>query len=57
MPSRPLLGPTQTPIQWVPRVLSAEFKLPKREADDAPTRAEVKKTWIYTSTPPYALMA
>jgi hypothetical protein len=29
-----------------------------READHSPpTSAEVKKTWIYTSTPPYALMA
>jgi hypothetical protein len=29
-----------------------------READlSPPTSAEVKKTWIYTSTPPYAFMA
>jgi hypothetical protein len=29
-----------------------------READQSPpTSAEVNKIWIYTSTPPYALMA
>jgi hypothetical protein len=33
-------------------------KRPGREADHSPpTTAEVKKMWIYTSTPPYAFMA
>jgi hypothetical protein len=33
-------------------------KQPGREADHSPsTSAEVKRTWIYTSTPPYAIMA
>jgi hypothetical protein len=33
-------------------------KRPGREADHSPpTSAEVKKMWIYTSTPPYAFMA
>jgi hypothetical protein len=33
-------------------------KRPVREADHSPpTSAEVKKMWIYTSTPPYAFMA
>jgi hypothetical protein len=33
-------------------------KRPGREADHSPTTsAEVKKIWIYTSTPPYAFMA
>jgi hypothetical protein len=33
-------------------------KVAGREADHSPpTSAEVNKTWIYTSTPPYALMA
>jgi hypothetical protein len=50
--SRPVLGPTEPPIQWVPRVMR-----PGREADHSPpTSAEVKKTWLYTSTPPYAFM-
>jgi hypothetical protein len=56
--SRPVLGPTQLPIQWVPRALSPGVKWPGREADhSAPTSAEVKTTWIYTSTPPYVFMA
>jgi hypothetical protein len=33
-------------------------KLPGRDGDHLPpTRAKVKKTWIYTPTPPYACMA
>jgi hypothetical protein len=33
-------------------------KRPGREADHYPlTSVEVKKMWIYTSTPPYAFMA
>jgi hypothetical protein len=32
-------------------------KRPGREADHSPpTSAEVKKTWVYTSTPPYVYM-
>jgi hypothetical protein len=51
--SRLALGSSQPPIQWVPGV-----KRPEREADQSPaTTAEVKKMWIYTSTPPYAFMA
>jgi hypothetical protein len=58
MSSRPALGPTQPPIQWVPWALSLEVKRPGREAGRSlPTSAEAKKTWIYTSTPPYALLA
>jgi hypothetical protein len=33
-------------------------KQPGREADHSPPASvEIKKIWIYTSTPPYALMA
>jgi hypothetical protein len=40
------------------RALSPEVKRPEREADcSPPTSAEVKKTWIYISAPPYAFMA
>jgi hypothetical protein len=36
-------------------VLSSGVKRPEREADHSPpTNAEVKKVWIYISTPPYA---
>jgi hypothetical protein len=56
--SRPALGSTQPPIRSVPRVLPLEVKRPGHEADHSPpVSAEVKKTWIYTSTPPYAFMA
>jgi hypothetical protein len=40
------------PIQWVPGV-----KQPGREANySPPTSAEVKETWNYTFTPPYAFI-
>jgi hypothetical protein len=50
--SRPVLVPTQPPIQWVPGV-----KRPRHDADHSPpTIAEVSNKWIYTSTPPYVCM-
>jgi hypothetical protein len=41
--SRPALGPTQTPVQWVPGVLSPGVKArPGRDADHSPpSSAEV----------------
>jgi hypothetical protein len=57
MSSRPALGPTQPPIQWVPRALSLGVKRPGSEADHSPpASAEVKKMWTYTSIPPYDFM-
>jgi hypothetical protein len=57
MSSRPTLGPTQPPIQWLPRVLSRGVKRPGREADHSPpSNAEVKNTWRYTYTSPYGFM-
>jgi hypothetical protein len=54
--SRPVLGPTQPPIQWVQGALSPRVKRQGREADHSPpTSTEVKKMWIYTSTPPLRL--
>jgi hypothetical protein len=51
--SRPALGSTQPPIQWVTGALSPKLKRQGREADDSPpANAEVKKVWIYTFTPP-----
>jgi hypothetical protein len=55
---RSVLGPTQPSIQWTPEAFSPGVKRPGREANHSPpTSIEVKKTWIYTSTPPYAFMA
>jgi hypothetical protein len=58
MSSRQNLGSTQPPIQWVSGALSPAVKRPEREAEHSPpTSDEVKKTWVYTSTPPYVFMA
>jgi hypothetical protein len=47
----PVLGPTQPPIQWVPGALSSGVMRARPEDDHSPpTNAEVKKTWLYTST-------
>jgi hypothetical protein len=48
-------------LRGPPNLLSNRYrgvKRPGREAEHSPTAsAEVKKTWIYTSTPSYAFMA
>jgi hypothetical protein len=50
------LGPTQTPIQWVPGALSLGLKWPGHEADlSPPSSVEVKNAWSCTSTPPVHL--
>jgi hypothetical protein len=51
--SRTALGPTQPPIQWVPRALSLGLKPPGREADHTPpSSAEVKEcVELYLHTP------
>jgi hypothetical protein len=44
-------------VHTTSRGFSLGVKRQGREAEHSPrTIAEVKKTWIYTSTPPYALM-
>jgi hypothetical protein len=56
--SRPVLGPTQPPIQWVLGALSSGVKRQGREADHSPpVSAEAKKMGIYTSISSYAFMA
>jgi hypothetical protein len=56
--SRPALGSTQPPAQWVPGVLSLGVKLPGREADYSPPfSAEIKNAWSCTSIPQYVFMA
>jgi hypothetical protein len=55
--SRPGLGPTQPPIQWVSEATS-EVKRPGLEAyHSTPTSAEAKKILIHISAPPYAFRA
>jgi hypothetical protein len=50
--SRPALGPTQPPIQWVPGDPSLGVKRSGREANHTlPSSAEVNNAWSYTSTP------
>jgi hypothetical protein len=45
--SRPALGPTQSPIQWVPGALSLVIKrLPRREADNSPPSSAEVKEWV-----------
>jgi hypothetical protein len=46
---RPVIGPTHTPLRWVPRV-----KRPGRETDQSPPSiAKVDNAWICISTVPY----
>jgi len=47
-----VLGPTQLPVHWVPGH-SPGVKRPGSGVDHrTPSSAELKKEWIYTSTPP-----
>jgi len=56
--SRPMLGPTQSSMEWLPGVLSPGIKHPRCETEHSPpTSAEVKSAWSYNSIPPYIFMA
>jgi hypothetical protein len=53
--SRPALGPTQPPMQWVPGALSLGVKRLGREADQSPPSTEVKECvvpYFYSSNTP-----
>jgi hypothetical protein len=51
------LGPTQSPIQWVPAALSPGVNQPGHKADHSlPSSAEIKNVWTCTSIPPYVFM-
>jgi hypothetical protein len=55
--SRPVMGPTQPPIQRVPGALSLGVKRPGRESDHTPpTSIQMENTCSYISTPRYVLM-
>jgi hypothetical protein len=52
-----LWGPPNLLSKCVPGAPSPRVKRPGREADHLPpASAEVKKMWIYTSTPPYTFI-
>jgi hypothetical protein len=54
--SRIFFSPSRPDRLW--GALSPGVKRPGREADHSPpASAEIKKIWIYTSTPPHAFMA
>jgi hypothetical protein len=56
--SRPALGLTPSPIQWVQGALSLEVKRPVCEADHLhPSSAEGKNAWSSISTPQYDVIA
>jgi hypothetical protein len=56
--SRPTLGPTQPPIQWVPGAPSPGVKRQGRETDHSPpSSAEVKNGGAIPPLPPFAIMA
>jgi hypothetical protein len=49
--SRPALGPTQPPVQWVPEFFPRGVKRAGPEADLlAPSGVEVKNAWSFSST-------
>jgi len=51
-PSRPALGSTQPPVQWVPGLSGGKVR-PGRGADhSAPSSAAVKEEYSYTYTHP-----
>jgi hypothetical protein len=54
---KPALGFTQPLMPRIPMAFSPRIKRPERRTNHShSTSAEVKKRWIYTSTPQYAFM-
>jgi hypothetical protein len=51
--TRLFVGPTQSPVQWVPGAISPGVKRPWLEAEHShPANAEFKNAWSYTSSTP-----
>jgi hypothetical protein len=56
--SRPILGPTQPPVQGVLGALFLGVKLLGHEVYcSLPSSTKIKNVWCHTSTPPYIYMA
>jgi len=55
--SRPVLGPIQPPIHWVPRSIYSGVKRPWRVADHSPPSYDQVNAWNYNSTTPYTFTA
>ena len=55
--SRLALGPTQLPLQWLPRFCPGCKTAGSEVNNSPPFSAEVKHKWSYTSLLPYAFMA
>jgi hypothetical protein len=52
--SRPVTGPTQSPIKWVQELFARRLQRPRRETDpSSPKIVGMKSSWICTYIPPY----
>jgi hypothetical protein len=55
--SRPILGPTQPPMQWISGPVSPGIKRSGRGAEHlSPCSADIENAWSYTSTLLYIFM-
>jgi hypothetical protein len=55
--SRSVLEPIYPPVEWALGTISLGLRRPGREVNHSPPcSTEVKKIWIYISTPPYVFM-
>jgi len=55
--SRPALGPTQPPVQWVPGLSQGKEQLGRDADPSPPSTTMVKKEQSYTCTPPMGCTA
>lgn len=51
---RPAVGPTSSPVKWIPRALFSREKLPRLDVHHSPPSGTVvKHVWSHSSSPPY----